>query len=250
LLGAGAGGAALKFGARETNFPAFCTLPSFSLPAPAGWQGKTALFITDVHYGNFFGPKEARALNTMVARLQPDLVLMGGDLAQTPQTDLSEFFVHWSPACPVLFAPGNHDLTRRSKGSIMHQARESGVTVLCNTTETWGGLTFIGLPSALRAEQRISLLKASGLKIVIGHEPDEWDRYVQPDLVHLAGHTHGGQVRFFNRPICLPALGQKYPLGKYSKAGNCTLIVSAGIGCTDVPARVNCPPQIVRLKFT
>lgn len=249
MLVAGAGGGSVKFWARETVFPGCCTLRSARISAPAGWPGKTALFITDIHYGNLFGPPETVALNALAARCKPDLILMGGDLAQTPATDLADFFSRWSPACPVLFAPGNHDLARRSRGKIMHQAREGGMTVLCNAAETWNGITFVGLPSALRGRQRLSLLRAPGLKIVLGHEPDEWDRYLQPDLVHLAGHTHGGQIRLFGRPVCLPALGQKYPLGEFSNEPNRTLIVSAGIGCSDVPTRINCPPQIIRLEF-
>src|SRR5580693_7353490 len=105
------------------------------------------------------------------------------------------------------------------------------MTVLCNAAETWNGITFIGLPSALKMRQRRSLLQASGLKVVLGHEPDMWDRYDQSDLWHLAGHTHGGQIRFFGRPLSLPTLGRKYPLGVFSKARNNSLIVSAGIGC-------------------
>ena len=250
MFAAGAGGATLHLWAKETLFPAFCTVLSMKVPAPAGWRGKTALFITDIHYGNVFGPKEASALNAIAVKYRPDLVLMGGDLAQTPNTDLSDFFCHWSPGCPVFFAPGNHDLFRRARGRIMHQARESGMTVLCNATETWNGITFVGLPSALREEQNLSLLQARGLKVVLAHEPDEWDRYVQPDLVHLAGHTHGGEIRLFGHPVYLPTLGRKYSLGKFSrKQTNSTLVVSAGIGCTDVPTRINCPPQIVRIEF-
>ena len=115
--------------------------------------------------------------------------------------------------------------------------------------ETSRDLTFIGFPSALRRSQDQALLNTPGMKIVLGHEPDMWDLYPQDDLLHLAGHTHGGQVRFFGEALCLPCLGHKYPLGEYTGARNRSLVVSAGIGCTGVPARINCPPEIVRLEF-
>jgi len=248
LLGAGVGGAALEAWTHDTPFPRACRVHAATIPAPAGWAGKKALFITDVHYGNLFGPAEAAALTAMVRREAPDLVLMGGDLAHTPRMDLTGFFAAWAPGCPTFFSPGNHDLNRRASGTILAQARAGGIEVLNNTNLPWNGVTLTGLPSALREEQRLNLLKAPGFKIVLGHEPDEWDRYRQPDLLHLAGHTHGGQIRLLGRPVRLPPLGRKYPLGEYTRPGS-TLIVSAGIGYAEAPIRINCPPQIIRLVF-
>jgi uncharacterized protein len=248
LLGAGLGGAAWDFRTHETPFPSACRVRTTTVPAPAGWSGKTALFVTDIHYGNLFGPPEAAALNALVRRAAPAVVLLGGDLANTPRTDLAGFLAAWAPGCPTFFSPGNHDLDFRARGTILDQARAGGLEVLSNATVTWDGVTLIGLPSALRERQRLSLLAAPGLKIVLGHEPDEWDRYRPPDLLHLAGHTHGGQIRLFGRPVRLPDLGKKYPLGVYSRPGS-TLVVSAGIGYTEVPVRLNCPPQIIRLRF-
>ena len=233
----------------DTQFPAACLVRSWRLPGPAGWAGKRILFVSDVHYGNFFGPTEAAALNALVRRQQPDLVAMGGDLAQTPTTELGEFFARWSPGCPTIFAPGNHDQASGLGGSVLAQARAAGLTVLCNAREAWNGISLVGLPSALRARQDLALLQAPGLKVVLGHEPDMWDNYRQPDLIHLAGHTHGGQVRLLDRPLRLPTLGRKYPLGQYTTGRNNSLFVSAGIGCVDVDIRLNCPPEIIKIEF-
>jgi len=250
LLGAGLGGPVLlKLWASQTPFPKACRVHSIKIRAPAGWTGKTALFLTDIHYGYSFGPAETILLNGIVNKHKPDLVFMGGDLAQTPKTDLSEFFSHWSPGCPTFFSPGNHDLTDKFTGSILRQAQNAGMNVFCNRAETWNGITIVGFPSALRVKQRLSLLQTPGLKIVVGHEPDVWDRYKQPDLIHLAGHTHGGQVRLFGSPLYLPMLGRKYASGEFSGESNRSLIVSAGIGCTDIPVRINCPPEMIKLEF-
>jgi predicted MPP superfamily phosphohydrolase len=250
MLGAGLGGPGLmELWASETPFSGACGVHSVKVPAPAGWAGKTALFLTDIHYGYFFGPAEAAVLNDIVNKHRPDLVFMGGDLAQAPKTDLSGFFSHWSPGCPTFFAPGNHDTTVNFTGNILPQAREAGLTVLSNQVETWNGLMFVGFPSALRSRQHLSLLQASGLKIVLGHEPDMWDRYTQSDLLQLAGHTHGGLIRLGGSPLYLPTLGRKYPRGEFRGESNRSLIVSAGIGYTDVPVRINCPPEIVKLEF-
>jgi uncharacterized protein len=250
LLGAGLGGPGLiKLWADETPFSEACGIRSVKIPAPSSWAGKTALFLTDIHYGYFFGPAEATLLNKIISKHKPDLILMGGDLAQTPKTDLSEFFSRWSPGCPTFFAPGNHDVTVNLAGSILPQARDAGLIVLNNRMETWNGLMFVGFPSALRSRQQLSLLQTSGLKIVLGHEPDMWDRYTPSDLIQLAGHTHGGLIRLGGSPLYLPSLGRKYPRGEFSGESNRSLIVSAGIGYTDVPVRINCPPEIIKLEF-
>jgi predicted MPP superfamily phosphohydrolase len=250
MLGAGIGGPVLlRLWAGETLFPEGCRLTSIAIPAPAGWAGKRALFVSDVHFGYYFGAKAATSLNNIVRRHNPDLVLMGGDLAQTPKTNLSEFFSHWSPGCPTIYAPGNHDMDDRMISLVMKQCQDAGLHVLSNSRDAWNGITFIGVPSALRRQQQLSLLDAPGLKIVIGHEPDMWDNYRQPDLVHLAGHTHGGQVRILGSPLYLPTLGRKYSRGEFRAEGNRSLIVSTGIGCTDVPVRINCPPEIIEIVF-
>jgi predicted MPP superfamily phosphohydrolase len=250
LLGASLGGPGLlELWASETPFSKACAIRSVKIPAPAGWTGKTALFLTDIHYGYFFDSAETTVLNEIISKHKPDLIFMGGDLAQSPKTDLSGFFSCWSPGCPTLFAPGNHDMPIKSTGSIMSQAREAGLVVLSNRVETWNGLVFVGFPSALRTRQQLSLLQISGLKIVLGHEPDMWDRYTQSDLIQLAGHTHGGLIRLGGSPLYLPTLGRKYPRGDFSGESNRLLIVSAGIGYTDVPVRINCPPEIIKLEF-
>jgi len=249
LLGAGATAASLGVWTRGEIFPSGCCIRPEKIPGPSGWAGKTALFLTDVHHGFCFGPAEAAALCAMVRGQRPDIVLMGGDLAEGPGLDLSEFFQHWAPGCPTLFAPGNHDMSTAAEGGVLAQARTAGIIVLNNRVETWNGLAFVGFPSALRVGQRFSLLHRPGFKVVLGHEPDMWDSYVARDLLHLAGHTHGGQVRPLGQSILLPALGKKYVRGKFSGDGNRTLIVSSGIGCVDVPVRINCPPEIIRLEF-
>jgi hypothetical protein len=250
LAGAAVGGVTAPVWGAITPFPDACRVPRFCYAGPPGWAGKRMLFVTDIHYGNFFGPAEATALNTLVRRQRPALVALGGDLAQTPETDLTEFFARWAPGCPTVFAPGNHDQDANLGGSILAQARAAGVTVLCNAAEDWRGLRLVGLPSALRATQDRALVRAPGFKVVLGHEPDMWDHYRATDLLHLAGHTHGGQIRLLGRPLRLPTLGRKYPLGQYATGGDKFLLVSAGLGCVDVDFRVNCPPEIAVIEFS
>ena len=117
LLGAGLGASALDLWGSDTPFHDRCDVRVARIPGPAGWGGRKIVFVTDIHYGNHFGPTETGALNALIRREKPDLVLLGGDLAQTPATDLAGFLVGWSPGCPTLFAPGNHDLEKGATSS-------------------------------------------------------------------------------------------------------------------------------------
>ncbi|MGH7997113.1 MAG: metallophosphoesterase [Opitutaceae bacterium] len=241
---------AARLAADETPFPECCRVRRLNVAGPAGWAGRRIVFLTDVHFGHHFGPPEAAALNTIVARERPDAVLLGGDLGDERNTPMDGFFAHWSPGCATVFAAGNHDTGYGGLSGVERQAKAHGVTVLRNERESWNGLTIVGVPSALCAPQRLDLVKGPGFKLLIGHEPDTWDWTYASDFMQLAGHTHGGQVRFLGRPICLPTLGRLHPLGLYERAENVRLLVSAGIGCTGPAVRVNCPPEIYRLDFT
>ncbi len=250
MLGAGAGAATTSLWSASTPFPGACVHRKVKFAGPSGWVGKKILFITDIHYSNSFGVIDARELNRFVHECRPDAILIGGDLAQTPKTDLSGFFSTWAPSCPTFFSPGNHDVFRgKWMSPVLSQAKEAGLHILCNTDEKWDGLTFIGFPSALVGPQKYSLLDQTGLKIVMGHEPDVWDFFTQPDLLHFAGHTHGGQIKPFGQIWFLPTLGRKYVQGTFSRAQNNHLVVSAGVGYTGVDFRMNCPPEIVSVEF-
>jgi hypothetical protein len=249
LAGTGVAAAGVTLWTEVSSFPSTCVVRPVPLPAPAGWAGKTILFITDLHYGHYFGPEETKALSARVQTERPDLVLMGGDLAHHPQMDLDGLIAHWRPGCPTVYAPGNHDMAGGHTARIVKQARAGGLITLNNAAEDWNGLRLIGLPSALCAPQQLSLCDGPGWKIVLGHEPDVWDHYAAPDLLHLAGHTHGGQICPFGQALVLPTLGRKYVHGQFSRDGNRTLLVSAGIGCTATPVRLNCPPEILKLEL-
>jgi uncharacterized protein len=250
MVGVGLGGTVAKYLASDTPFPGACLRRTVRIAGPESWRGRILVFVSDVHYGNSFGQKDAEALGELVRREQPDVVLMGGDLAENPGTDLADFLSEWRPDCPTLFAPGNHDVEAGAMCSpCIEQARAWGMHVLSNSREAWDGITFVGLPSALRERQHLELLRTPGFKIVLAHEPDRWDVYREPDLLQLAGHTHGGQICLLGRPLILPAMGQKYTSGTFMRAPNSTLIVSVGVGYTGIPVRINCPPEIVRVEM-
>ena len=86
--------------------------------------------------------------------------------------------------------------------------------------------------------------------VLLLHEPDLADRYSSDSRIslQLAGHTHGGQVRFpFLGAVILPYLGQKYDYRLY-RVNSMWLYTNPGIGVISEPVRYNCPPEIT--EFT
>jgi hypothetical protein len=86
--------------------------------------------------------------------------------------------------------------------------------------------------------------------ILMAHEPDIFT--VVPDRVSLtlAGHTHGGQIR-------IPFLWERYVPSRYGARfayghiveGGRHMIVSGGLGVSNIPVRIGVPPEIVRIEL-
>jgi len=221
----------------------------YKIHAPSSLQGTRLLVLADIHYGSFFGEDETKLLNERAASLNPDLVFFAGDLAHTPTTDLRGFLANWNAPGGHFFAPGNHDLPLdpREHHTVLAQLGRSDIRVLNNEKLSFREYNIIGMTSGLCGTPDPTLLD-SKYNLVISHEPDLWDCY-QGSLLHLAGHTHGGQVQVLGCPVHLPAMGRKYPQGMFSKPGENKLIVSRGIGATDINVRIGCPPEIVVVDF-
>jgi uncharacterized protein len=88
------------------------------------------------------------------------------------------------------------------------------------------------------------------LRIVLGHCPDQfgWARHNEVDLM-LSGHTHGGQC-------CIPGIGPifsptfrgvRYSYGTFY-AEPTVLHVTKGVSA-DIPLRVCCAPEVVKLTL-
>jgi predicted MPP superfamily phosphohydrolase len=81
--------------------------------------------------------------------------------------------------------------------------------------------------------------------ILLAHEPDIFVKVPASVSLTLCGHTHAGQVRILGwAPIIPSVYGDRYLWGHIIEAGR-HLIVSAGIGCSNLPIRIGAPPEIV-----
>jgi predicted MPP superfamily phosphohydrolase len=83
----------------------------------------------------------------------------------------------------------------------------------------------------------------------IGKPACSKERLADVDLI-LTGHTHGGQIRVpFMPPFAtMASLGHRYISGMY-RVGKSRLYVSRGVGCSVLPVRTFCAPEVTVFEF-
>ena len=121
----------------------------------------------------------------------------------------------------------------------------------------YGGRQFwlAGLADLWTRPQRIAQTIAKipeGLPIIaLTHNPDIFPRLPQRVNLLMAGHTHGGQVRFpiIGTVIQPSDFGQKYVRGHVYENGH-HLFVTTGIGTSILPVRFGVTPEIVLLTLS
>ena len=98
--------------------------------------------------------------------------------------------------------------------------------------------------------QTIDHVPADQPIIALTHNPDIFPQLPQRVQLLLAGHTHGGQVRFpFIGSVIEPSnYGQRYVRGHVVENGH-DLFVTTGIGTSIIPVRFGVPPEIVLLTL-
>lgn len=212
--------------------------------------------LSDLHCDK---PSELQRLQQAVRRInaqRPDWVFLTGDYVTWDTREIhpmAEALARLrSPSFAVL---GNHD--HYADAALCSSAlRQAGVTVLSNQALTLqrgtAQVRIIGVDDLRTGHDRVDLACASlsskdDLRIALCHVPDTVDKFAPKaaDLI-LAGHTHGGQIRFvqtaLNR-LNTMRVGSRFLSGFYpSPAG--TLYVNRGWGTVVIPWRQGAPAEI------
>ena len=214
-------------------------------------------FASDFHAGSTTDARLLTAAVQQIEALEPDVVLLGGDFVSVRSADihpLAELLAKVHAPLGKFGVFGNHD--KRANLTVVRQALErAGVRILVNEvarlSAPHGDVSIIGFDDPIIGEPDGALLDdVEGVRIVLMHAPDGMLAIGERrfDLA-VAGHTHGGQVRIPGAPIpYLPhgALSRTYPAGAYhlGDAGDQTLVVSRGVGCSTIPIRLACAPEV------
>lgn len=225
---------------------------------PEGFEGLRVLLVTDPHAGPFVSPMALRLALERLQAVEPDLILVGGDLTSSK---LSEFTTHAS-AFATLDAPmgvyavlGNHDHYTEKAAELRQQMEDVGMRVLHNESvelERGGDrLSLAGIDDLMRGKPDLqaALANAKPPVVLLSHNPDVLFEAVANDVsLVLSGHTHGGQIRMPGLGVLVRQSRYRLDEGRYRR-GDTELVVSRGLGAVGLPWRAHCSPEGVLLRF-
>lgn len=185
---------------------------------------------------------------------EADLIAITGDLYSPtrPRARLVAWLERL-PADRTRFVSGNHDYRRRvldlAPWDPPDEVRLDN-RVECYTSPKGRRIWLAGVPDLGRGRPTWPSVPVGGPAVLLSHRPDAiLASGADPCQLLLAGHTHGGQV-------ALPGLGpilrhSRLPRGK--TAGRVpwpdgrTLVVSRGLGTSELPVRLFARPEVVRV---
>jgi uncharacterized protein len=224
-------------------------------------------FLSDFHAGSHTGDvARLAAIVAEAAAQKPDLVLHGGDFmnmqpfggGRIPPRTTAAILARLDAPLGRFAILGNHDYTYGA-AEVAEALQARGIAVLNDERRTLHldgpEVDLIGIPDAreMRAQGRALLREMSGDRptIVLAHDPD-WFRHVPPGPhLTLAGHTHGGQVRF---PIAgalrnASRAPLRWSYGHVVEGGR-HLYVTGGLGTSAIPLRVGVPPEFAIIDIS
>lgn len=246
--------------------------------SPPGWRADQRLTITvvaDLHAGGpNMGLARVRQVVDLANALHGDLVVVLGDYFATHRFVTERVSPpEWAGELKRLKAPlgvysilGNHDWwhdvegTRRALHDVSIPVMENDVVLLGERGRRFwlAGLgdqiaRIVG-PDDFRGVDdlpgTLARVTTDDPVILLAHEPDIFTQVPPRVALTLAGHTHGGQVRLpLVPPVWTPsAYGARFAYGHVVEQGR-HMIVSGGLGCSNVPVRLGVPPEILRVTL-
>lgn len=223
------------------------------LHVPGADSSRIAMF-SDTHLGAISSVDQWRRTLQEIRSLDPQFLLIPGDLiddrslrAENQVGVIREFF----PDTPVYVVTGNHErytgvdffesLCKRLNFRLLRQEVEA----------LQDGLFIAGIDDGdgeafLPALDRY-LSRNEGALLLLTHRPKVAHLLAeQPNILVLAGHTHGGQMI----PMTfLVGLGNGGFRSGYYRVGRTHLYVSSGAGLWGPPMRLLAPSEIVLLEI-
>lgn len=231
---------------------------------PESLSGYRIVQLSDLHNAVF--GRQNQKLIQKVQALDPDMIVLTGDIVDSNRTriDVALMAVEkLADICPVYYVTGNHEywLSSSQYEKLICGLSDAGAVVLDNESVSIGpdedvSFSLIGVDDLRLGDgtlaELVSSARSDQLTIVLAHEPQYFNNYVQgaADLV-LTGHAHGGQVRLpIIGGVIAPDQGffPEYTQGQFRRAAT-TMIVSRGLGNSVVPVRLFNDPEIVLVQL-
>lgn len=220
---------------------------------PAGASYKMVL-LTDLHMGRILGNSYATEVAQRVNELQPDLVVMAGDVIDERIAYIESEDSLTALAgikAPVYVAYGNHEyIDNPERWQQMLEAK--GFTVLRDADTVFDGkLKITGLNDFSHNQSNDTLYALAGqnadyYSIIMDHQPRKMDAAAEAGYdLYLAGHTHTGQL-FPNRQVTRRMYKLDYGRANF---GSMTAITSNGYGFWGPPVRTEVAPELILIEL-
>lgn len=256
---------------------------------PSAWEGKRVAVIADYQIGMWgANTGTMQRMSERLVEERPAVVLLAGDFlykaGPDPTDEIQKAIEVVRPltaaGLPTFAVLGNHDYSidvkedpvdEQQAARLAAALRAVGVRVLENEAVALSGapggaqadsalyLVGIGSEWAGHANPAAALgqVPATAPRIVFMHNPTSFPK-IAAGAAHLAvaGHTHGGQIIIPGLPswswISIVADREIHADGwiqaSYGQPGN-RLYVNRGVGFSDLPLRINAPPEITFFRL-
>jgi predicted MPP superfamily phosphohydrolase len=224
--------------------------------APKSWDGRTAVLVSDTHFGLIRNVRFSNAVVRKILALNPAFVLHAGDFYDGPMINLPPVTEPWkmmAQKIPVFYTPGNHE-SYGDFNAFVASVRETGATTLLDEKTEYDGVQIAGITYRRKDEERDAVqaithlnLDSSKPVILINHPPTFHHAVADAGVqLMVSGHTHGGAFWPVNYIVWM--LYGKYINGLHA-VGTLTAITTRGVGTAGPPCRFLIPPEIVVLRF-
>ncbi len=253
---------------------------------PPNLDGLRIVHVSDLHIGDFMPRTAIRRAVDMINAVQPDLAVLTGDLISHERDPLEDGIAELSRLrvpLGVWGCHGNHERWAGVEARTQELFARDGMHVLrqqCVELSWCGGrFNLIGVDDQrerARPGEPSSMLRSIEAwvrrdipNILLSHNPDTFPRAAALGIeLSLAGHTHGGQIRFAlgkrqwsPASLITPFVAGLYrlPLGHAGQASSeetaacprksAFLYVNPGLGTLGLPVRLGVPPEITVLTL-
>ena len=229
------------------------------------WSGDTPLrvaVLADLHVGSpFNGMANLRRTIDLTNAAKPNLICILGDLVITgvrgghfvPPEDIAAELARLRAPSGVFAVLGNHDdwldhdrVKRALESNGIPVIEETAVRLATAAGPVWvAGISDLWMGRPDIATALAGVPDDGSPVLLLTHNPDVFPDVPARVTLTLAGHTHGGQVRFpfVGAPIVPSRFGQRFAAGHLVEGGR-HLFVATGVGTSILPVRFRVPPAV------
>ena len=224
---------------------------------PASWQGRRAVWISDIHLDQIHNYSYAKELAEKISVLNPDILFVGGDFFDGTAIDLNKItapFANIKPPLGTYYITGNHE-EFGDPTKYINAVAGAGMRVLMNESVVVDGVRIIGVDykttsDVNKYEEIIKKLTAdkSFPMILLKHEPKDVGIAAENGIsLEISGHTH--RLQMFPLGLFTELVYGKYYYGLH-QVGDMIHYTSDGVGTWGPPLRVGTYSEIVTMEFS